>query len=102
MNNERAMDELTRLQDWYNAECNGDWEHQYGVRICTLDNPGWSLDVDLLDTSLMDKAFIPLTIDRSDTDWVHCKVEGAVFKGRGGSRNLREMLQIFLMWAQRD
>jgi hypothetical protein len=102
MRNDPSMDELTKLQDWYEGECNGDWEHQYGVRIGTLDNPGWSLDVDLWDTSLAKEAFSPVSIDRSDTDWVHCKVEGAVFKARGGAKNLGEMLRLFLTWAQRD
>jgi hypothetical protein len=33
--------ELQRLQQWYRAQCNGDWEHSYGVMVDTLDNPGW-------------------------------------------------------------
>ncbi len=32
---------LSRLQRWYSAQCDGDWEHGLGVRIETLDNPGW-------------------------------------------------------------
>lgn len=102
MNNERAMDELARLQDWYEAECNGDWEHQFGVRIGTLDNPGWSLDVDLWETALANKAFSPISIERSEMNWIHCKVDSAVFKARGGTKNLCEMLQLFLAWAQDD
>jgi hypothetical protein len=31
---------LPKLQTWYTEECNGDWEHQFGVDIGTLDNPG--------------------------------------------------------------
>ena len=49
------MNALQRLQDWYSAQCNGDWEHQQGVRIESLDNPGWALDIDLADTALADK-----------------------------------------------
>ena len=51
------MNALQRLQDWYSAQCNGDWEHQQGVRIESLDNPGWALDIDLADTTLADKPF---------------------------------------------
>jgi hypothetical protein len=29
--------------EWYTKQCNGDWEHSYGIRIDTIDNPGWSL-----------------------------------------------------------
>ena len=30
-----------RLQKWYKSQCNGDWEHSFGIKIETLDNPGW-------------------------------------------------------------
>jgi hypothetical protein len=42
---------LERLQRWYLGECNGDWEHSYGVRIDTLDNPGWIVTIDLHETN---------------------------------------------------
>jgi len=41
---------LTWLQGCYMSNCNGDWEHLYGVRIETLDNPGWTLRVELAGT----------------------------------------------------
>jgi len=25
------------LQDWYLAQCNGDWEHEFGIKIDTLE-----------------------------------------------------------------
>ncbi|MFD5200063.1 Imm53 family immunity protein [Streptomyces sp. NPDC058375] len=28
------------LQGWYSAQCNEDWEHEWGGKIETLDNPG--------------------------------------------------------------
>lgn len=31
---------LYRLQQWYHSMCDGDWEHCYGVKIETSDNPG--------------------------------------------------------------
>jgi hypothetical protein len=34
---------IEQIQGWYAAQCNGDWEHRYGVSIDTLDNPGWSV-----------------------------------------------------------
>lgn len=45
------MDTLQELQRWYRSQCNGDWEHSYGVKIDTLDNPGWSVTVELADTA---------------------------------------------------
>ena len=29
------MDPLKRLQDWYISQCDGDWEHTYGISIAT-------------------------------------------------------------------
>ncbi len=49
-----SRDVLAELQRWYLAQCNDDWEHSYGVTIETLDNPGWSVHIDLADTALSD------------------------------------------------
>jgi hypothetical protein len=92
--------ELDRLQLWYATQCNGDWEHTYGVRIGTLDNPGWSLDIDLAETALETAIFAPLDIERSPGDWVHCRIDNSVFMGRGGVGNLNEILNVFMNWAQ--
>lgn len=37
----------TRLAKWHRAQCNGDWEHMYGVTIETTDNPGWWVKIEL-------------------------------------------------------
>src|SRR5690606_39897689 len=95
------MDQLSRLRNWYAAQCNGDWEHSYGIKIDTLDNPGWLLSVDLTDTDLQDKPFTP--IHQGDTEdgieWLHCKVESGKFEAAGGVPNLPDMLESFLQWA---
>ena len=97
------MDQLSRLRDWYAAQCDGDWEHSYGGKIDTLDNPGWVLRIDLNDTDLEDKPFT--AIHRGDTDgessWLHCKVESRRFEATGGLSNLPDMLEVFLSWAGR-
>ena len=46
------MTTLARLQRWYASQCDGDWEHHSDVEIGTLDNPGWSVDIDLADAAL--------------------------------------------------
>ena len=40
------------LRAWYAAQCNGDWEQEYGVTIGTLEDSGWQLRVDLVGTAL--------------------------------------------------
>jgi len=95
------MDELQQLQNWYLSQCNGDWEHTYGVKIDTLDNPGWTLEVDLRETGLADRSFEPLSRGDSedDSDWISCKVEQEKFMGAGGAKNLTELLRVFVTWA---
>lgn len=91
-------DPLLALEDWYASVCNGDWEHIYGVKIGTLDNPGWAVDIDLSETSLAGAQLDRVEVDRTDDDWLQYWVEGGVFKGRGGVRNLSEILRCFAQW----
>ena len=92
-------DTVSRLQRWYAAQCDDNWEHQYGVKIDTLDNPGWSLEVDLTGTNLMNREFVEVDLERSELDWVRCRLQGAKFEGFGGPENLCEILGTFLSWA---
>jgi len=32
---------IAKLMNWYDAHCDGDWEHQNGFELMTVDNPGW-------------------------------------------------------------
>ena len=92
---------LQRLQDWYLAHCNGDWEHTYGVSIGTLDNPGWTLDVELADTSLAGRHFATLKQDMEHpTEWIHCSVSDLKFRGACGPLKLESVIEIFLAWAE--
>ena len=38
------------LSKWYSSMCVDEWEHFYGIKIETLDNPGWIVTIDLLET----------------------------------------------------
>jgi hypothetical protein len=96
------MDQLRDLQEWFESVCDGDWEHAFGITIQTLDNPGWAVDVDLMDTSLGQIDFIPTQVERTEQDWLLCKVENGKFIGRGGPANLIEILGIFTTWAKKQ
>lgn len=94
-----ASDLLAWLQSWYDARADGDWEHRHGIRISTLDNPGWSVTVDLRDTGLEDRPFETVNAERGERDWVYCWVENGRFEGRGGPRDLAAILGTFRSWA---
>jgi hypothetical protein len=91
-------DLLSWLQDFFVAFCDGDWEHGPGIRITTLDNPGWSVKIDLSGTELEGQQFTQIKKDLSETDWLVCRVEKDVFEGFGGPRNLREILAVLQEW----
>ena|SRR5690242_17842967 len=102
------MDTLQRLQRWYHSQCNGVWEHSWGVKIDTLDNPGWSVDINLRDTRLEKTPFAERSYGvgpeagTSKDEWLVCKVEGNIFKGRGGPLKLDEIIEVFLDWAEKN
>ena len=93
---------VERLQKWYASQCDGNWEHSYGVSIDTLDNPGWRVQVDLTDTELDHVAFETLQRGDSeeDSNWVVCRREGPKFVGVGGKADLEELLGVFVEWAE--
>jgi hypothetical protein len=93
------MNALRWLQEWYIQNCDGDWEHCYGIKIGTLDNPGWFIDIDLVDTYLEDEKFEKIVLQRSENDWIHCHIVDGVFKGGGGPLNLEEIIEIFQNWC---
>ena len=97
-----ASDELHWLMEWYAGQCDGDWEHSFGIRLDTLDNPGWTLTIDLDGTGLEAKPFDAVEDDlTSDVSWWVCKVENAKFIGHCGPRDLAAVLKVFRDWASR-
>ena len=92
-------DALTRLQRWYEAQCDDEWEHRYGVEIGTLDNPGWRVRVDLRDTALEGRDYPRSETHRTDDDWVVTWAEADLWEAACGPLNLTEALERFLTWA---
>lgn len=77
---------MLRLQQWYQNECNGDWEHSFGIAIETLDNPGWLVSIDLEETPWAGTVIPLVRRDKSDSDWVQYEFADTKFKGGGGRK----------------
>lgn len=92
---------LAWLMAWYRSRCDGDWEHQNGIRIGTIDNPGWSLDVDLAETDHAACILPQKLIQRSEDDWVFIEAKGGLFRARGGPENLSELIRLFAEFIER-
>jgi hypothetical protein len=90
------MDTLSKIQNWFTKQCNGDWEHEYGLNISTLDNPGWAVNINLIETNLEEIEISTVDIKRNENDWIYCEVKNEMFFGYGGSGNLTEILEVFL------
>jgi len=94
------MDEIRELQQWYLAQCDGDWEHGSGVQIGTLDNPGWRVRINLVRTSLESASFNEVANLAPERDWLRCWVQDGTFHGAGGPLMLGAILQHFLDWVR--
>lgn len=92
-------DDFLWLQQWFQAYCNGDWEHDSGIQLRTTDNPGWSLTINVEDTDLEYANFQQIKINRSEQEWIFCEVKDLQFEARCGVGNLPEVLKIFRDWA---
>ena len=89
------MSSLESLQRWYNSQCDHDWEHSFGISIETLDNPGWSVTIDLWSTELEGVTMPSFRQNSGEEDWVHCWVENNQFRGAGDPFKLDAILSVF-------
>ncbi|MGW2558180.1 immunity 53 family protein [Streptomyces sp. NPDC001514] len=87
------------LQGWYAEQCDGDWEHEWGVKIETLDNPGWYITVDLEGTPLAGRVWPESVVRRDCDDWIFARVRDRRFDASCGPGNLTEVLTMFQAWA---
>jgi hypothetical protein len=92
------MDNLEWLTNWFKSNCDEDWEHSYGIMIRTLDNPGWSLQIDLTDTNqegstLHNRVFV------NDNDWYDIVCDGITFKALGDYNKLNILIECFRIFV---
>jgi len=91
---------IERLAKWYESNCDGQWEHGYGVRITTLDNPGWSVSIDLKGTRLENVDF-PTHEDnyQDERGWLRCWKAETTFRAACGPLRIDDALTMFCNWA---
>ncbi len=86
---------LEWLQQWYLNNCDGSWEHDNGVTIDTLDNPGWSIEISLADTPLADIEIVYTLNEIAEDNWFAYSVSNNVFKGAGDPSKLSKLIEVF-------
>ena len=82
------------LEDWFASRCDGEWEHQNGIRIDTLDNPGWCVTADV-GTPVANRE---MAFDGDET-WLDCRVSDGVFTGCGDPSQLGRIIEILQEWT---
>lgn len=88
---------IEKLNFWYQAQCNGDWEHQFGISINTIDNPGWKVVIDLCGTRWENLSIERITIDHDNhqLDWMHFEISNSKFIGTSSPMNLSALIEKF-------
>ena len=92
--------DLEWLDNWYQQQCNGVWEHQQGVRLRPLDNPGWLLTINLAGTSAVNARPQQLRLDTRGGGWLACSIAGECFEGSGDPRKLEKIIGVFRRWVE--
>jgi len=89
------MEIIKWIEEWYSSQCDGDWEHDYGIKIDTLDNPGWSVKIDLSYTDF-ENIFIEKSLtEKSEHDWYSIRITDSTYKGYGDPGKLEFLLKSF-------
>ena len=96
---EVCMNSFDWLVKWYASNCDGNWEHMYQVRIYTVDNPGWRVEIDIAETIQQDKKFEPVYKCEDEDNWIICEVKNDVFYGNGDTSKLESILGVFRQWC---
>lgn len=90
---------FTGLQDWYLTRTDGELAPTYDIRIDTLDEPGWRVEVALDGTGLAGRPLDELAIQRTDSDWIHAWTDEHTLHIDCGPLNLTEAIKTFTAWA---
>lgn len=90
---------MSFLVDWFASQCDGDWEHDTGIQIETLDNPGWSVDIRIEDTDLQGIEIDWVQLEEDESRWLFWRSTGLQFQARCGARDLERALAAFEAFA---
>ncbi len=100
------MDDLQWLERWFAAQVDGTWEHQFGVKLETCDNPGWWVRIDSDKEPPRrggDEVLESVGDPPSDANgnvgskrWMLCRIREGRFEGAGDPTQLRNIVRCFM------
>ncbi|MEU0170014.1 Imm53 family immunity protein [Streptomyces sp. NPDC093516] len=83
------------IQSWYASNCDGEWEHEFGIRMATTDNPGWHIQIDVSETNLEGVLVPRERRDLSGGEWMIAWSDGKVFQAACSPLGLRDVDALF-------
>ncbi len=86
---------LKWLSDWYRTNCDGNWEHNYGISIETIDNPGWSITIDIEETIFKINPVPWVLVENSVDDWYGYKCMNGKFEASGDPSKMVFLISLF-------
>ncbi|EKO13451.1 Imm53 family immunity protein [Leptospira kirschneri] len=92
------------LVQWYSDQCNGIWELENQIKIDTLDNPGWTIEIGLKSTQFENFELKPISIRNEDeTNWYVYSIKNSVYDAGGDSSKLPVLIEIFQsIWENKE
>lgn len=93
-------DNLEWLQEWYQRQCDGAWEHHQGIRLESLPRPGWRLTICLEGTTAANVLPQRLNFGTSGEEWIDCAISPEQFEGAGDARRLEQIIGVFRKWVE--
>ena len=68
------------IPSWYASNCDGEWEHEFGIRMATTDNPGWHIEIDVSETDLEGVIVERVRRELPGGGWMMTWSDGTVFQ----------------------
>jgi hypothetical protein len=88
------------LGQWFQKQCDGDWEHGNEIRIASLDNPGWTISIPIRETHLETVQFERIDEDRPESEWLSCWRTEESWEAVCGPEQLVDAISLFVAWAE--
>lgn len=91
---------INSIQSWYASNCDGEWEHEFGVRMATTDNPGWHIEIDVSETDLEGVLVERVRRDFPEGGWMIAWSDGKVFQAACSPLSLCDVDEFFKKVAE--
>ncbi len=88
------------LMYWFWSQCNGDWEHEYGIVLDTTSEGKWKLDISISNSILDGVEFISNDFIANAGNEVECKFDNQSLVVYADTQNIIRVLQSFRAWAE--